>query len=268
MNPKIADFGVARLFNLDETQGITNRIVGTHGYMAPEYAMYGQFSVKSDVFSFGVLILEILSGQKNHCFRNGDNAEDLASFAWKNWREGATSNVIDHILKNSSGSVHEMIRCVHIGLLCVQENIIASPAMASVVLMLNSFSLTLPVPSEPAFFMQSTIGAEMPLLSKVNGKSKDCSVDKVILHSCSKKLTSVQSIVALNKINWLEEHEGEVEAQLQLAGYWRGRKMLVLVPPMPWLVENAIVVSLSRSKSHATDSSNYSYIELACCVCC
>lgn len=48
--------------------------------MAPEYAMHGQFSVKSDVFSFGVLVLEILSGQKNTCFRNGESVEDLLSF--------------------------------------------------------------------------------------------------------------------------------------------------------------------------------------------
>ena len=50
------------------------------GYMAPEYAMHGQFSVKSDVFSFGVLVLEIVSGQKNNCFRNGETVEDLLSY--------------------------------------------------------------------------------------------------------------------------------------------------------------------------------------------
>ena len=48
--------------------------------MAPEYVMHGQFSVKSDVFSFGVLVLEILSGQKNNCFRNGENVKDLLSY--------------------------------------------------------------------------------------------------------------------------------------------------------------------------------------------
>ncbi|KAL8107815.1 cysteine-rich receptor-like protein kinase 26 isoform X1 [Apium graveolens] len=178
MNPKIADFGMARLFNLDETQGITSRIVGTYGYMAPEYAMYGQFSAKSDVFSFGVLILEILSGQKNHSFQNGQNVEDLASFAWKNWKEGAPSNVVDPVLRNCSGSIHEMIRCIHIGLLCVQENVADRPTMASVVLMLNSFSVTIPVPSEPAFFMQSSSTHEVALptntvISRVSNKSSN-----------------------------------------------------------------------------------------------
>ena len=50
------------------------------GYMAPEYATHGQFSVKSDVFSFGMLVLEMVTGQKNQCFRDGENIEHLLSF--------------------------------------------------------------------------------------------------------------------------------------------------------------------------------------------
>ncbi|KAI3922388.1 hypothetical protein MKX01_006077, partial [Papaver californicum] len=79
INPKIADFGMARLFVLDQTQANTSRVVGTYGYVAPEYAMRGQFSVKSDVFSFGVLVLEILSGQKN-CSHESDVSQDLLSY--------------------------------------------------------------------------------------------------------------------------------------------------------------------------------------------
>ncbi|XP_062006996.1 cysteine-rich receptor-like protein kinase 29 isoform X2 [Rosa rugosa] len=161
LNSKISDFGMARLFVLDETQGNTSRIVGTYGYMAPEYAMHGHFSVKSDVYSFGVLILEIISGQKNSCFRQGENMEDLPSYAWKSWREGTTSNLIDPTLTN--GSRTEIMRCIHIGLLCVQENIADRPTMTSVILMLNSHSLSLPVPSEPAFFMHSSVGSDLSL---------------------------------------------------------------------------------------------------------
>ncbi|KAI8548192.1 hypothetical protein RHMOL_Rhmol07G0253700 [Rhododendron molle] len=167
MNPKISDFGMARLFVVDETQGSTSRIVGTYGYMAPEYAMHGQFSVKSDVFSFGVLVLEILSGQKNNSFRNGENVEDLLSYAWKTWREGTASNLIDPTLRANSGSMREMIRCIHIGLLCVQENVAERPSMASVVLMLSSSSLSLPAPSEPAFFLHSgSTNSELLLLQE------------------------------------------------------------------------------------------------------
>ncbi|XP_062087501.1 cysteine-rich receptor-like protein kinase 10 isoform X2 [Humulus lupulus] len=79
MSPKVSDFGMAKLFGEDQIQGNTMRIVGTYGYMAPEYAMEGLYSVKSDVFSFGVLLLEILSGSKNSSFRIGDCAAGLAT---------------------------------------------------------------------------------------------------------------------------------------------------------------------------------------------
>ncbi|XP_060215046.1 cysteine-rich receptor-like protein kinase 44 [Lycium barbarum] len=168
MNPKIADFGMARLFTLDETQGNTSRIVGTFGYMAPEYAMHGQFSVKSDVFSFGVLVLEILSGQRNTCFKNGESMKDLLSHAWTNWREGIATNLIDPILRGSSGLVRDIMRCIHIALLCVQENAADRPTMAAVFLMLSSLSLSLPMPSEPAYYMHSNISQEISLSQECN----------------------------------------------------------------------------------------------------
>ncbi|XP_019162737.1 PREDICTED: putative receptor-like protein kinase At4g00960 isoform X2 [Ipomoea nil] len=164
MNPKISDFGMARLFEVDESQGSTSRIVGTYGYMAPEYAMHGQFSVKSDVFSFGVLVLEILSGQKNNCFKNGESVQDLLSYAWTQWRGGTALNLVDPFLRGNSGSVPEIMRCIHMGLLCVQENVADRPTMSTVVLVLSSSSLSLPLPSAPAFFMHSTISPEAPLL--------------------------------------------------------------------------------------------------------
>ncbi|KAK1557554.1 hypothetical protein Q3G72_026881 [Acer saccharum] len=99
MNPKISDFGMARLFERDQTQADTGRVVGTFGYMAPEYVLHGNFSVKSDVFSFGVLVLEIISGQKNSSFHNGEETGDLLTFAWENWRVGTALNVIDPILR-------------------------------------------------------------------------------------------------------------------------------------------------------------------------
>ncbi|XP_030940952.1 putative receptor-like protein kinase At4g00960 isoform X2 [Quercus lobata] len=153
MNPKISDFGMARLFELDQSESNTSRIVGTYGYMPPEYAMHGQFSVKSDVFSFGVLVLEIISGRKNSSFGNEENIENLLSYAWKNWKQGIVSNLVDPMLKASSTT--EIMRCIQIGLLCVQENVAHRPTMASVVLVLNSYSITLPIPSEPAFLMNS-----------------------------------------------------------------------------------------------------------------
>ncbi|KAM4101971.1 hypothetical protein ACB094_05G187000 [Castanea mollissima] len=160
MNPKISDFGMAKLFLLDQTQAKTSRIVGTYGYMAPEYAMHGQFSVKSDVFSFGVLVLEIVSGQRTNCFRTGENVEDLLSYAWKNWREGTASHIVDPTLRHNP--ITEIMRCIHIGLLCIQESVTDRPTMAMIVLMLNSYSITLPVPSQPAFYMHKNIESHIP----------------------------------------------------------------------------------------------------------
>ncbi|XP_041028263.1 putative receptor-like protein kinase At4g00960 isoform X1 [Juglans microcarpa x Juglans regia] len=159
MNPKISDFGMARLFTLDQSQANTRRIVGTYGYMAPEYAMHGHFSVKSDVFSYGVLVLEIVCGRKNNYFQNGENTENLLCHAWKNWREGTASNLIDSTLR--VGSTTEIMRCIHVGLLCVQEKIAERPTMASVLLMLNSYSMALSVPSRPAFLMHSIVESDM-----------------------------------------------------------------------------------------------------------
>ncbi|KAL2324319.1 hypothetical protein Fmac_023377 [Flemingia macrophylla] len=159
MNPKIADFGMARLVLVDQTQANTGRIVGTYGYMAPEYAMHGQFSVKSDVFSFGILVLEIVSGRKNGGIPYLENEEDLVASAWRNWKEGTAINIVDPSLNNNSRN--EMMRCIHMGLLCVQEKSYDRPTMATIMLMLNSHSVSLPVPAEPAFYMNSRSLPEM-----------------------------------------------------------------------------------------------------------
>ncbi|XP_076908342.1 G-type lectin S-receptor-like serine/threonine-protein kinase At4g27290 [Bidens hawaiensis] len=77
MNPKISDFGLARSFGGNETQANTERVVGTYGYMSPEYALDGIFSIKSDVFSFGVLLLEIVSGKRNKGFVHSENESNF-----------------------------------------------------------------------------------------------------------------------------------------------------------------------------------------------
>ncbi|CAM8989158.1 unnamed protein product [Rhodiola kirilowii] len=134
MHPKIADFGLAKLFIMDQTPG-TTRIVGTPGYMAPE-CHRGNFSVRSDVYSFGLLLLELVSGQKKSCFCVGGIQEDLISFARDSLREGCAANMIDPIIINGSRN-EEIVECIKIGLLCVQERVNARPTMHSVVQMLR-----------------------------------------------------------------------------------------------------------------------------------
>ncbi|XP_077211038.1 cysteine-rich receptor-like protein kinase 10 [Tasmannia lanceolata] len=153
MNPKISDFGLARLFGSDQTQANTLRIAGTYGYMAPEYAMHGQFSTKSDVYSFGVLVLEILSGQRNSGLNESGRDTDLTSNAWKHWAEGTELELIDKTLDEKYHR-SEVLRCIHMGLLCVQEDAGARPSMSSIVLMLDSYSVTLQAPSPPIFFVR------------------------------------------------------------------------------------------------------------------
>uniref|UniRef100_A0A2P2MVK4 Protein kinase domain-containing protein n=2 Tax=Rhizophora mucronata TaxID=61149 RepID=A0A2P2MVK4_RHIMU len=156
MNPKISDFGMARLFRVDQTEGSTNRIVGTYGYMSPEYAMHGQFSVKSDVYSFGVLLLEIVSGKKNSSFYKPEDPEHLVSYVWKLWRDGRALEAFDPNL-TVMHSRNEVVRCIQIGLLCVQEDPTERPTMAKVVLMLDSNFMDLPLPKLPAFFIHGRV---------------------------------------------------------------------------------------------------------------
>ncbi|XP_050105535.1 cysteine-rich receptor-like protein kinase 10 isoform X2 [Malus sylvestris] len=170
MHPKISDFGMARIFGVDQTQADTNRIVGTFGYMSPEYAMHGHFSVKSDMYSFGVLVLEIVSGKKNSYFFQTDPAEDLMSHAWKLWRDGTSLELLDQCLRDSYSRT-EVIRCIHIGLLCVQEDPADRPTLQSVVLTLNSYSVSLPLPKQPEFFLQSRAVGNMPKITLESDQS-------------------------------------------------------------------------------------------------
>ncbi|CAN4083906.1 unnamed protein product [Withania somnifera] len=150
MTPKISDFGMARIFGGDETEGNTKRVVGTYGYMSPEYAMDGLFSVKSDVFSFGVLVLEIVTGKKNRGFYYQNNQLNLLGHAWRLWKEGTASELLDPSI-GELPSPSEVMRCIQVGLLCVQEQAEDRPNMATVVLMLGSESASLPQPKNPGF---------------------------------------------------------------------------------------------------------------------
>ncbi|KAK2977813.1 hypothetical protein RJ640_006305 [Escallonia rubra] len=158
MNPKISDFGMARSFGGNETEANTQRVVGTYGYMSPEYAIDGLFSVKSDVFSFGVLVLEIVSGKKNRGFFHEDHQHNLIGHAWILFKEGRASELIDTDLSNSC-YLFEVLRSIHIGLLCVQQSPEDRPSMSSVVMMLGGES-TLPQPKEPGFFTKRNMFSE------------------------------------------------------------------------------------------------------------
>ncbi|KAL5865053.1 hypothetical protein ACOSQ3_002567 [Xanthoceras sorbifolium] len=154
MNPKISDFGLARIFEGKQTEGATNRVVGTYGYMSPEYALDGFFSVKSDVFSFGVLILEIVSGKKNTGFYKSQETLSLLGYAWRLWQEDKVLDMMDRKLSaGSKTKTNEILKCINVGLLCVQEDPDDRPTMSDVITMLSSVSATLSTPKRPAFIV-------------------------------------------------------------------------------------------------------------------
>ncbi|GJS63869.1 G-type lectin S-receptor-like serine/threonine-protein kinase [Tanacetum coccineum] len=152
MNPKISDFGIARSFGGNQTQANTERVVGTYGYMSPEYALDGLFSIKSDVFSFGVLVLEIVSGKRNRGFIQPESDHNLIGHAWSLYNNGALMELMDASLAESCHPP-EVLRSIQVGLLCVQQNAVDRPNMSSVILMLVG-ERELPQPKQPAFYME------------------------------------------------------------------------------------------------------------------
>ncbi|KAL1190772.1 putative cysteine-rich receptor-like protein kinase 23 [Cardamine amara subsp. amara] len=155
MNPKVADFGMARIFGGDQTEANTKRVVGTYGYMSPEYAMYGQFSMKSDVYSFGVLVFEIISGMKNSSLYQLDGSVgNLVTYTWRLWSNGSPLELADPSFGDNY-QTEEITRCIHIALLCVQEDAEDRPTMSAILQMLTTSSIALAVPRPPGFYFRS-----------------------------------------------------------------------------------------------------------------
>ncbi|RYQ97579.1 hypothetical protein Ahy_B08g093660 isoform A [Arachis hypogaea] len=141
MTPKISDFGLAKIFGGKETEASTERVVGTYGYMAPEYALDG----------FGVVLLEILSGKKNTGFFQFKQTATLLGYAWGLWTENRLMNLMD---TSFSGTCNEnqFTKCAQIALLCVQDEPGDRPTMSTVVTMLDSEIATIPIPTQPTFY--------------------------------------------------------------------------------------------------------------------
>ncbi|KAB2637489.1 hypothetical protein D8674_028023 [Pyrus ussuriensis x Pyrus communis] len=176
MNPKISDFGMARIFHGDQLQDETNRIVGTYGYMSPEYAVFGRFSTKSDVFSFGIILVEIVSSKKNNGLYQEDHSMNLIGHVWQLWREDRALEIVDSSLESYQSE--EVVRCIQVGLLCVQEDPEDRPTMAAVVFMLSG-EASPPVPKQPAFvFRKSPCSNTDPSVSKESCSINDLTITK------------------------------------------------------------------------------------------
>ncbi|XP_061983763.1 G-type lectin S-receptor-like serine/threonine-protein kinase RKS1 [Populus nigra] len=176
MNPKISDFGMAKIFEGNQTEDRTRRVVGTFGYMSPEYAAFGNFSVKSDIFSFGVMLLEIVSGKKNNIFYQQNPPLTLIGYVWELWREEKALEIVDPSLTELYDP-REALKCIQIGLLCVQEDAKDRPSMLAVVFMLSN-ETEIPSPKQPAFLF--TKSDKFPDIA-LDVEDGQCSVNEVTI---------------------------------------------------------------------------------------
>ncbi|KAK1325922.1 Receptor-like serine/threonine-protein kinase SD1-8 [Acorus calamus] len=168
MNPKISDFGLARIFGGNQTEANTERVVGTYGYMSPEYALNGLFSEKSDVFSFGVITLEIVTGKRSTGLYPYKQSINLLGYAWQHWEEDRSLELLDPCIGTSIAPPPQVAKCVQIGLMCVQEDAADRPTMSMVVSMLGNENAALPLPKQPAF----AIGRNHPVREPTSTESK------------------------------------------------------------------------------------------------
>ncbi|XP_054811601.1 cysteine-rich receptor-like protein kinase 6 [Prosopis cineraria] len=125
-------------------------LIENSGYMTFEYAIEGFFSVRLDGFSFGVLLLEIICGKRIRDFHLSEDGQSLLFYAWNLWCEEKCLELLDPLLEDSYAEI-DVLKCIHIGLLCVQEDPRDRPTMFAVVAKLASDTMLFPDPNRPAF---------------------------------------------------------------------------------------------------------------------
>ncbi|XP_059285313.1 probable LRR receptor-like serine/threonine-protein kinase At1g56140 isoform X1 [Lycium ferocissimum] len=148
LNPKISDFGLAKLYD-DKQTHIQTRVAGTIGYLAPEYAMRGHLTEKADVFGFGVVALEIVSGRPNSDTSLEEDKMYLLEWAWQLHENKRETELVDANL--SEFDVNEVKKVIGIALLCTQTSPTLRPSMSRVIAMLTGDAEVATVTSKPGY---------------------------------------------------------------------------------------------------------------------
>ncbi|XXG40517.1 hypothetical protein AAC387_Pa01g1211 [Persea americana] len=185
--PKIGDFGLAKLFP-DNVSHLSTRVAGTTGYLAPEYAMRGQLTKKADVYSFGVLILEIVSGRNNAKSSWSAMPKVLLEWAWELYQEGRFLELVDPQLQQYPED--QIIRFIKVALFCTQAAAKQRPSMTQVVAMLSKKSRLHEKQLTPPGIIQDLVGItkssnnqHTPLVSSTKDSSAVISSDPLLADS-------------------------------------------------------------------------------------
>ncbi|KAL7587237.1 cold-responsive protein kinase 1 isoform X1 [Lactuca sativa] len=148
--PRIGDFGLARFFPENQAY-LSATLAGTLGYTAPEYAIRGELSEKADIYSFGVLVLEIISCRKNTDLTLPSEMQYLPEYAWKLYERSKLIDLIDSRMQKDGFSVKDVMKTVHMALLCLQSHPNIRPAMSEIVAMLTWKVEMVKSPLKPTF---------------------------------------------------------------------------------------------------------------------
>lgn len=170
--PKISDFGLAKLYD-DKKTHISTRVAGTIGYLAPEYAMRGHLTEKADVFSFGVVALELVSGRPNSDSTLEGEKMYLLEWAWQLHERNSINELIDPRL--SEFNKEEVQRLVGIALLCTQTSPTLRPSMSRVVAMLSGDIEVGTVTSRPGYLTDWKFDDVSSIMTDVSAKGLDTS---------------------------------------------------------------------------------------------
>ncbi|WJX31966.1 hypothetical protein P8452_20348 [Trifolium repens] len=170
--PKISDFGLAKLYDDTKTH-ISTRVAGTIGYLAPEYVMRGHLTEKADVFSFGVVALELVSGRPNSDSSLEGEKVYLLEWAWQLHEKNCINDLIDSRL--SEFNTEEVQRLVKIGLLCTQTSPNLRSSMSRVVAMLSGDMKVSVVTARPEYLTDWKFDDVSSIMTDISSKGLDSS---------------------------------------------------------------------------------------------